>query len=85
MRPDRYEIALTCSLTATIKRKKLDSLRLDVLQYLVWVATDPYGDDPKLVKSEIQRCANRLKQLAALVPEGTQPGSAHQHDERLHA
>jgi hypothetical protein len=58
----RWEYALTRPLSR-IKFEELELMRADLFEYLDALTTDPYDDDRAWLNSEIQRIADRLKEL----------------------
>ena len=66
---DPWEHALTCPLPPNTSFQLLDALRRDVLIYLDWVTADlVQGNDDRATKKEIERAADRLKVIAAMMP-----------------
>jgi hypothetical protein len=66
---DPWEHALTCPLPSQTSYQLLQALRQDILAYLEWVTGDLVQDgNPAETEREIQRAADRLKQIAAMMP-----------------
>jgi hypothetical protein len=61
----RWEHALTRPLSRNVKFEVLELMRIDLFEYLDVLTTDPYDDnkDRAWLNSEIQRIADRLKEL----------------------
>jgi hypothetical protein len=65
---DPWEHALTCPLPPQTSFELLDTLRQDIIAYLDWVTHDLVQDDAGPAMAEIQRAADRLKKIAAMMP-----------------
>jgi len=84
--PPRPEIDLwTHALTCPLPRKKnyqlLKTLRDDILAYLAWVTDDLAQVDPGQVSAEIQRAAERLRNVAILMPAARASATSHDLEE----
>jgi hypothetical protein len=58
------EHALTCPLPVKKNYQLIQTLRDDVLAYLEWVTHDLVRRKPTVAVGEIQRAADRLKEIA---------------------
>lgn len=65
---DPWEYSLTCPLPLKSSYQFLDSLREDVLTYLAWVTHDLVLGDLEPALHEIQRSADRLTRITAMIP-----------------
>jgi|ERR1035438_5779891 hypothetical protein len=67
-KPDPWEHSLTCPLPPSSSYQLLDTLRQNVLAYLAWVTNDLVRGDLEGALREIQRCADRLTRITAMIP-----------------
>ena len=74
---DSWEHALTCPLSPSISYELLQALRLEVVKYLSWVTHDLVQTDPQKALREIQRAADRLTRITAMIPGAM---AAHMED-----
>jgi hypothetical protein len=65
---DPWEHALICPLPRQSSFQFLEALRKRILVYLEWVTHDLAQGDPDAAAQEIQRAADRLKVIAAMLP-----------------
>jgi hypothetical protein len=66
-------------LSSSINYELLQTLRLDVVKYLNWVTHDLMQTDPQKALREIQRAADRLTRITAMIPGAS---AAHMEDYR---
>jgi hypothetical protein len=66
---DSWERALTCPLSPDIGYECLQNLRLAVVKYLNWVTHDFVLEEPEQALREIQRVADRLTRITAMIPD----------------
>ena len=70
---DPIEYALTWPLLAETSSTLLEILRTDVMRYLEYLTHDLAQSDPDRAAKEIQRAADRLKTIAAMLPGAEDP------------
>jgi len=56
-------------LPPSISYELLQTLRLDVVKYLNWVTHDLVQTEPQQALREIQRAADRLTRITAMIPD----------------
>ena len=66
------EHALTCPLPPSISYELLETLRLEVVKYLNWVTHELVQTEPQQALREIQRAADRLTRITAMIPDAIQ-------------
>jgi hypothetical protein len=70
---DAFEYTLTWPIWPETSSTLLEILRADVLLYLDYVTHDLAWSDPQKAAKEIQRAADRLKEIAAMLPGADDP------------
>jgi hypothetical protein len=78
---DLWVYALTCSLPRKKNYRLLKILRDDLLAYLAWVTDELAQADPNQSAIEIQRTAERLREIAMLMPSARAAASADDIEE----
>lgn len=79
---DSWERALTCPLSPNIGYECLQTLRLSVVKYLNWVTHDFVLEEPEQALREIQRVADRLTRITAMIPDAA-ARSMHEYDVQI--